>query len=110
MYVKVFHGLKTLEYDLALHADNRTSMLKALKELHPGIGKTVEAVVESASGDAAKAHVLFSGMFERPQQRPKRPVWAGSCASLFGPRKSVCKSDYIRNAIEHACQDKAPKA
>ncbi|MDO8301207.1 ATP-dependent endonuclease, partial [Lacisediminimonas sp.] len=30
-FVKVFHGVKTLEYDLALHADNRTAMLTALK-------------------------------------------------------------------------------
>lgn len=36
-FVKVFHGVKTLEYDLALHADNRIAMLKALKELHPKI-------------------------------------------------------------------------
>lgn len=28
-FVKVFHGLKTLEYDLALHADNHTAMIVA---------------------------------------------------------------------------------
>ena len=31
--VKVFHGVKTLEYDLALHEANRSAMLKALKEV-----------------------------------------------------------------------------
>lgn len=36
--VKVFHGVKTLEYDLALHSENRSAMLSALKELHPQIG------------------------------------------------------------------------
>src|SRR5690606_3499684 len=31
-FVKVFHGLKTLEYDLALHEENRKAMLSALRE------------------------------------------------------------------------------
>ncbi len=33
-FVQVRHGVKTLEYDLALYADNRDAMLKALAEMH----------------------------------------------------------------------------
>ena len=62
--VKVFHGVKTLEYDLALHEANRSAMLKALKELHPQIGKTVEASVNAASGDAEKAARLCARMLD----------------------------------------------
>ena len=35
-HVKVFHGLKTFEYDLALEASNPAAMLEALAELHRG--------------------------------------------------------------------------
>ena len=50
-FVRIFHGLKTLEYDLALHADNRTAMLKALRELHPKIADTVEAAINVAADE-----------------------------------------------------------
>ena len=33
--VKVFYGVKTFEYDLALHEENRLAMLAALKENSP---------------------------------------------------------------------------
>ncbi len=109
-YIKVFHGLKTLEYDLALHAANRTSMLKALKDLHPGIGKTVEIAVEMASGDAAKAQALFSGMFERPQNNVQKGKFGQALAQVFSESGSQCViPDYILNAIEHARQDDSPR-
>ncbi|MBS1942449.1 MAG: AAA family ATPase [Bacteroidetes bacterium] len=109
-YVKVFHGLKTLEYDLALHADNRASMLKALKELHPGIGKTVETAVAAASDDAKKARALFSGMFERPQNNVQKGRFGQALAQVFSESGSQCAvPDYIREAIAHACQDEAPQ-
>jgi putative ATP-dependent endonuclease of OLD family len=108
-YVKVFHGLKTLEYDLALHADNRTCMLKALKELHPGIGKAVEMAVEAASDDAAKARALFNGMFERPQNNVQKGRFGQALAQVFSESGSqYVVPDYIRNAIAHACQDETP--
>lgn len=102
--VKVFHGLKTLEYDLALHADNRTAMLKALKELHPKIGETVEADVNAAEGDAAKARALFSGMFERKQNNVQKGRFGQALAQVLSDG-AVCKVPvYIRDAIVHACQ------
>ncbi len=103
-FVKVFHGLKTLEYDLALHADNRTAMLATLTELHPKIGKTVSAAVEAAEGDAAKARALFSGMFERPQNNVQKGRFGQTLAQVFVDGAACVVPDYISKAIAHACQ------
>lgn len=104
-FVKVFHGLKTFEYDLALHADNRTAMLKALKELHPKIAVTVEAAVDAAVGDAAKARALFSGMFERKQNNVQKGRFGQALAQAFSEPGAACVvPQYIRDAVVHACQ------
>nr|WP_274383260.1 AAA family ATPase [Cupriavidus gilardii] len=103
-FVKIFHGLKTLEYDLALYADNRTAMLAALKELHPKIANTVAAAVEAAEGDAAKARALFSGMFERTQNNVQKGRFGQALAQVFADGAACVVPDYIRNAIAHACQ------
>lgn len=108
-FVKVFHGVKTLEYDLALHADNRTAMLKALKELHPKISEVVEEAVNVAEGDAAKARALFSGMFERKQNNVQKGRFGQSLAQVLSEGSSCTVPDYIRNAIEHACQTGSAK-
>lgn len=105
-FVKVFHGLKTLEYDLALHADNRAAMLMALKELHPKIAETVAAAVEAAEGDAAKARALFSGMFERPQNNVQKGRFGQALAQMIADGADCVVPDYIREAIAHACQVK----
>jgi putative ATP-dependent endonuclease of OLD family len=110
-FVKVFHGLKTLEYDLALNADNRVAMLTALKELHPEIGKIVAADVEAAKGDAAKARALFSGMFERPQNNVLKGRFGQALAQVIADGAArVIPPDYIREAIAHACQVKEPES
>ncbi|MDE3071638.1 ATP-dependent nuclease [Dyella sp. KRB-257] len=103
-FVKVFHGLKTLEYDLALHADNRTAMLAALTELHPKIGKAVSAAVDAVEGDAAKARALFSGMFERPQNNVQKGRFGQALAQVFVDGAACVVPDYISEAIAHACQ------
>ena len=103
-FVKVFHGLKTLEYDLALHADNRIAMLMALKELHPKIGKTVEAAVNAAADDASKARALFSGMFERKQNNVQKGRFGQALAQVISDGAACTVPDYIRDAIVHACQ------
>lgn len=103
-FVKVFHGLKTLEYDLALHADNRTAMLTALKELHPRIAATVTAAVEAAEGDAAKARALFSGMFERSQNNVQKGRFGQALAQVFADGSPCVVPDYIGGAIAHACR------
>ncbi|MDH0372755.1 TatD family hydrolase [Comamonas aquatica] len=108
-FVKVFHGLKTFEYDLALHADNRVAMLTALKELHPKIGETVAVAVEAAEGDAAKARALFSGMFERPQNNVQKGRFGQALAQVIADGAACVVPDYIRDAITHACQVKEPE-
>lgn len=105
MFVKVFHGLKTFEYDLALHADNRAAMLAALKDLHPKIATTVQGAVDAAVGDAAKARALFSGMFERKQNNVQKGKFGQTLAQvLMEPGTKCVVPQYIREAISHACQ------
>lgn len=103
--VKVYYGLKTFEYDLALHADNRTAMLKTLKELHPKIGLSVEAEVDAAVDDATKARALFSGMFERKQNNVQKGRFGQALAQTLMDSDATCVvPEYIRSAITHACQ------
>ncbi|CAB3756930.1 ATP-dependent endonuclease [Burkholderia sp. MSh2] len=102
--VKIFHGVKTLEYDLALHEDNRSAMLKALKELHPKIGEAVETTVNAAIGDADKARLLFSGMFERTQNNVQKGRFGQALAQILAEGAACTVPEYIRLAIEHACQ------
>ncbi|MEH0168515.1 ATP-dependent nuclease [Roseateles microcysteis] len=105
-FVKVFHGLKTFEYDLALDSDNRSAMLAALKDLHPKIAVSLTAAVDAAADDAKKARVLFSGMFERKQNNVQKGSFAQSLAQVIS--KSEVKFNvpaYFEAAIKHACQD-----
>jgi putative ATP-dependent endonuclease of OLD family len=102
--VKVFHGQKTLEYDLALHASNRTAMLKALKELHPRIGDSVAAAVDAETDDARKARALFCGMFERAQNNVQKGRFSQALAQVLSASTACDVPSYIRNAIAHACQ------
>lgn len=104
-YVKVFHGLKTFEYDLALEAANRTAMLKALAELHPKIAKSLAIIVDMEVGDAAKAKALFCGMFERPKNNVQKGSFAQSLAQVLSDEKvAFSVPAYIEAAINHACQ------
>ena len=110
-FVKVFHGLKTLEYDLALHSENRAAMLAALKELHPRISDALGAAVEAADGDAAKAKALFTGMFERSQNNVQKGRFGQSLAQMLADPDIPCVvPDYIRDALAHACQCEALSA
>lgn len=103
--VKVFHGVKTFEYDLALHADNRAAMLSALKDIHPAIGAGVAIAVDAAVGDAAKAKALFRGMFERDSNNVQKGRFGQALAqTLANPATPFVVPDYIWQAITHACQ------
>ena len=105
-HVKVFYGLKTFEYDLALESVNRAAMLKALAELHPRIAKSLTTKVSIEVGDAAQAKALFRGMFERPQNNVQKGSFAQSLAQVISDDKVAFKVPaYIQAAIEHACQD-----
>lgn len=104
-YVKVFHGLKTFEYDLALESDNRKAMLKALKELRPRIAKALTAAVDAEVGDAAQAKTLFCGMFERKQNNVQKGSFAQSLAQVIADDTVAFKVPaYIQDAIQHVCQ------
>lgn len=103
-HVKVFHGLKTFEYDLALESDNRTAMLKALKDLRPRIAKSLTAKVAAEVGDAAQAKALFCGMFERKQNNVQKGSFAQSLAQVISDDEVAFKVPaYIQDAIKHVC-------
>lgn len=104
-HVKVFHGLKTFEYDLALEPSNREPMLAALKELHPKISVALTATVHAEPDDAAKAKALFCGMFERPKNNVQKGSFAQALAQIIAdPKVPFTVPAYIQNAIKHACQ------
>lgn len=110
-HVKVFHGLKTFEYDLALEPDNRMAMLKALAELRPRIAKSLTNTVAAEVGDAAQAKALFCGMFERKQNNVQKGSFAQSLAQVLSDDTVAFKVPaYIEAAIQHVCQIAAPEA
>lgn len=110
--VKVFYGVKTLEYDLALFDKNREVMLSALSELHPQIAKTLKVDVETAETNKDKAKVLFCGMFERG--KGKVNVQKGHFAQVLAQAiedegKEFIVPDYITKALNHVCEfEKVP--
>ena len=105
-FLSLFHGVKTFEYDLALYADNRAAMLAALKELHPRIGEAVAAAVNDEEDEAAKARILFSCMFERPQNNVQKGRFAQALAQVIADGAAFVVPGYICQAITHACQAK----
>lgn len=108
LYVRVFHGLKALEYDLALYEENRTAMINTLKSLHPKIGAEVEKSVSDVTGEHAKARALFSGMFERTSSNVSKGRFGQALAQEFLQPEAACRvPDYIRLAVEHVCAGKA---
>lgn len=104
-YIRVFHGVKTFEYDFALHEKNRTAMVAALKDIHPQIGAELEIIVNTATDDAAKAQALFKGMFERPSGNVQKGRFAQALAArIEDDQLDVIVPDYIVAAVKHASQ------
>ncbi|MGP3508671.1 ATP-dependent nuclease [Paracidovorax citrulli] len=101
-YVRVFHGLKTFEYDLALEPANRDPMLEALKTLHPRIAAKLRLAVDVAGDDASKARALFSGMFERTCNNVQKGSFAQALAQVLSdPTVPFTVPIYIQDAIRH---------
>ena len=100
-FVGVFHGVKTFEYDLALHADNRDAMLKALAEMHPELAKKVRLGVDSQPDDASKAKALFRGMFERKSNNVQKGRFGQALAQVLA-RETVQPKvpDYVQAAFK----------
>lgn len=110
-HVKVFHGLKTFEYDLALEPDNRAAMLAALKELRPRIAKSLSAAVAGKVGDAEQAKALFCGMFERKQNNVQKGSFAQSLAQVISDETlPFTVPAYMQAAIKHVCKGAAAAA
>lgn len=105
-YVKVFHGLKTLEYDLALLEANRVPMLNALAEFHPRVSKTLAEIVKDAPNEAAKAKALFCGMFERKESQTgvQKGRFSQALAGQIEKTPTCKVPEYLERAILHVCR------
>lgn len=105
-FVKVHHGVKTLEYDLALLAENRNAMLKALAELHPRISVALRKIVDDAPDNTAKAKALFCGMFERKDSSSnvQKGRFGQALAEQIAITPGCMVPKYLEQAIQHVCQ------
>jgi putative ATP-dependent endonuclease of OLD family len=110
-FVGVFHGVKTFEYDLALHAGNRDPIFKALGEMHPDLAKRLRTVVDAEIDDAAKAKALFRGMFERTSNNVQKGRFGQALAqALSDASVKPVTPEYVDKAIKFvtAAPPKAP--
>lgn len=104
-FVKIFHGLKTLEYDLALIEANRDPMLTALADPHPKISKALRKIVDAQPDNTAKTKALFCGMFERKDSgNIQKGRFAQALAEEISKDNDFEVPDYLKKAIQHACQ------
>jgi len=104
-FVKVFHGLKTLEYDLALIEANRDSMLTALADPHPKISKALRKIVDTQPDNTAKTKALFCGMFERKGNgNIQKGRFAQALAEQISKENGFEVPEYLKKAIQHVCQ------
>tara|TARA_R100000365_G_C2747838_1_gene78200 strand:+ start:3263 stop:4999 length:1737 start_codon:yes stop_codon:yes gene_type:complete len=102
--VKVFYGVKTFEYDFALHEKNRKLMLAALADIHPRIAVSLATDVGKETTDRDKARTLFRGMFERSEGNVQKGRFAQALAARVVEKTTeIVIPEYIRNAIKHAC-------
>ncbi|WP_414503025.1 ATP-dependent nuclease [Zymobacter sp. IVIA_5232.4 C2] len=103
-FVKVFHGLKTLEYDLALIEANRDSMLTALADPHPRISKALRKMVDAQPDNTAKTKTLFCGMFERKGNgNIQKGRFAQALAEQISKENGFEVPEYLKKAI-NKCQ------
>ena len=105
-FVKVYHGVKTLEYDLALQEENRDAMLKALAELHPRISVALRKIVSGAPDNTTRAKTLFCGMFERKDtsSNVQKGGFGQALAEQIALTPEFKVPEYLAQAIQHVCQ------
>ncbi|EAA4216840.1 AAA family ATPase [Salmonella enterica] len=104
-FVKIFHGLKTLEYDLALIEANRDPMLTALADPHPKISKALRKIVDTQPDNTAKTKALFCGMFERKGNgNIQKGRFAQALAEQISKENGFEVPEYLKKAIQHVCQ------
>ncbi|WP_342736915.1 hypothetical protein [Bradyrhizobium sp. B117] len=81
---------------------NRAAMIAALKGLHPKIAAQLQIDIAAAVGDAAKAKVLFRGMFERSQNNVQKGRFAQALAAKIEDEElPITVPGYIADAINH---------
>lgn len=100
-WVQPFFAKKTLEYDLALHKANQPTMLSALKDIHPTIGKNLEEELQ-ATADNEKPKKLFKGMFKRDEGSDvqKGRYAQALAAAIAGEKGEFQIPPYIKEALE----------
>lgn len=100
-WVQVYFAKKTLEYDLALHAENQVPMLNALKDIHPEIGRDLENAVAEVLADA-RPKELFKGMFNRDKGTDiQKGKYAQALAAVIAAEKGEIKiPPYIKDALD----------
>jgi putative ATP-dependent endonuclease of OLD family len=105
--IKTCFARKTLEYDLALHPENISAMLSALKDIHPSIGNELEKELGGV-GPAEKAKTLFNGMFDRGPSRKnvQKGAYAQSLAQIVAKVETeFVVPQYIKDAIDFVIKD-----
>ncbi|MGF6369671.1 putative ATP-dependent endonuclease of OLD family [Paraburkholderia sp. RAU6.4a] len=100
-WVQSFFAKKTLEYDFALHEENRAVMISALKDIHPTIGKALEEKVDAAV-DSDKAKELFRGMFKRDEGTDvQKGRYAQALAAAINDEEGKVEIPlYIKDALD----------
>jgi putative ATP-dependent endonuclease of the OLD family len=104
-YVQVFFSAKTFEYNLALIAANRPTMLAALKEINPVIGAELEEEVNAAP-TADQATILFKGMFERGEAKAnvqKGAFGQALAQAVLGDGLPFEAPPYVAQALKFVC-------
>lgn len=106
-FIKVCHGVKTLEYDLALYDENLKLMLLALSEIHPQIAESIQEDIKTKESASEKAKALFCGMFERGKglTNVQKGRFAQELAyQITHSEMDFCVPQYIQDAIKHVCK------
>lgn len=104
--VRPFFAQKTLEYDLALQAENQPLMLDTLEELHSEIGKALRVDVAKAP-EGERPRVIFSGMFERDKgANIQKGRYAQALAHAIAADGATFKAPpYIQEMLEFIVED-----
>ncbi|MEM7619753.1 MAG: AAA family ATPase [Pseudomonadota bacterium] len=94
--LKVFHSLKTFEYDLGLEANNIPTLIKAFAKLHPQVTKDLKGAL--AENDYEK-NVQFFKAFEKSCK--SKGEFAQQLAQKIEDKEPFTPPQYIVDAISH---------
>ena len=107
--LKVFHGKKTLEYDLALEEENMTILIDAYTKLHPILGKTLGEEISNKTTTVERAQYFYDFLFK--DRKTSKPDLAQEIVNLLesddtdnAEKYSIIVPGYISEAIKHLLQ------